>query len=75
MKLTTLSLLALGASAVTARFVEKHETSQVVLNEDDASEQLYLIELSPGETYMVTEEDKWDLRRVGAIPHVHGRSF
>jgi leucyl aminopeptidase len=65
MKLTTLSVLALSASAINARFVEKHETDQVVLNSNggEDSEQ-YLIELSPGETRLVTEEDKWDLKRV-----------
>lgn len=63
MKLATISLLTLGASTITACFVEKHETDQVILNED-ASEQLYLVELGPGDTYMVTQEEKWDLRRV-----------
>jgi leucyl aminopeptidase len=64
MKLTALSLLALSASAIHARFIEKHETDQVVLNgaADDAG--LYLIELAPGETLLVTEEEKWELRRV-----------
>lgn len=63
MKLTTLSLLALSASAVSARFVESHETDQIALtgyNEEPS----YLVELSPGVTRLVTEEGKWDLRRV-----------
>jgi leucyl aminopeptidase len=63
MKLSTLSLLTLSAVAVNARFVEKHETNQVVL--DAAVEgQQYLIELAPGKTQWVTEEEKWELRRV-----------
>lgn len=61
MKLPTLSLLALSAAAVSARFVEEHETNQVLLN--DAAEERYLIELAPGETRWVTEDEKWELRR------------
>jgi leucyl aminopeptidase len=63
MKLTDLSLFALSAYLVHARFVEKHETDQVVLANEDAAE-LYHIELAPGKTMMVTEEGKWELRRV-----------
>jgi bacterial leucyl aminopeptidase len=70
MKLTALSLLALSASSINARFVEQHETDQISLmgdGVDDAPQ--YLIELSPGETMLVTEEDKWALKRVtSAIP-------
>ena len=62
MKLTTLSLLALSASAVSARFVEKNEVDQVALN--DYNEKPYLIELAPGERKYVSEDDKWELRRV-----------
>jgi len=64
MKLTNLSLLALSTSAIYARFVEKHETDQVVLQEA-SNEELYWIELSPGKTRWVTEEEKWELRRNG----------
>lgn len=64
MKLTAISLAALSVYAVTARFVEKYETDQVAINGHEDAEQLYLIELSPGETKMVTEDEKWDLRRV-----------
>ncbi|PVH83477.1 aminopeptidase-like protein [Cadophora sp. DSE1049] len=63
MKLTTVSLLALSAAAVNARFVEKHETDQVVINAID--DERFLIELSPGKTQWVTEEEKWELRRNG----------
>lgn len=62
MKLTNLSILALSAATINARFIESHESDQVVLNsiEDDR----YLIELAPGKTQWVTEEEKWELRRV-----------
>lgn len=63
MKISSLSLLALSASVISARFVEPHEKDQVVINAEQADAQLYLIELTPGETKWVTEEDKWELRR------------
>jgi leucyl aminopeptidase len=65
MKITALSALALSATLVSARFVEQHENDQVVINANGIpdSEQ-YLIELSPGETRWVTEDEKWELRRV-----------
>ncbi len=65
MKLTALSLLALSASAIHARFIERHETNQVALNGAADDVELYLIELAPGETMLVTEEEKWEMRRVG----------
>jgi len=65
MKLTHLSVLALSASVVSARFVEDHETDQVVLNANALNDERYLVELSPGETIWVTEEEKWELRRNG----------
>ncbi|KAI9051744.1 hypothetical protein LZ554_004784 [Drepanopeziza brunnea f. sp. 'monogermtubi'] len=65
MKLATLSLLALSATTATARFVELHETDQVVINNVDVDEELFLIELAPGKTQLVTEEEKWELRRNG----------
>ena len=64
MKLTTLSLLALGASAVSARFVESHEIDQVAINGHLDAEERYTIELAPGEVKKVTEDEKWELRRV-----------
>ncbi|KAM3078397.1 Leucine aminopeptidase 1 [Clarireedia jacksonii] len=65
MKLTNLSILALSASLASARFVEKHEKDQVVLNTNYVSDERYLIELAPGKTRWVTEEEKWELRRNG----------
>lgn len=64
MKLTVLSALALSAAVVNSRFVEQHEKDQVVLNAEAADSELYLVELAPGKTQWVTEEDKWELRRV-----------
>ncbi len=62
MKLTNLSLLALSAATINARFIETHEPDQVVLN--SIEDERYLIELAPGKTQWVTEEEKWELRRV-----------
>ncbi len=70
MKLATLSTLALSAAIVNARFVEQHEKDQVVLN-GLAEDEQYLIELAPGETQWVTEEEKWELRRVRFEPYHH----
>jgi len=67
MKLTGISLLALSASVIHARFIERHETDQVILNGAANEAELYLIELAPGETMMVTEEEKWELRRVNPV--------
>ena len=69
MKISNLSVLALSASVITARFVEPHEKDQVVINAQAADDELYLIELAPGKTQWVTEEQKWELRRVCAKPH------
>lgn len=63
MKLSNLSVLALSAAAVNARFIDVHETSQVVLNPSEP--ELFLVELAPGKTQWVTEEEKWELRRNG----------
>lgn len=66
MKLTNLSVLALSASLVHARYIEQHESpdAQVVLNPDNADQELFLVELAPGKTQWVTEDEKWELRRV-----------
>lgn len=66
MKISNLSLFALSASVISARFIEPHETDQVVINAQAADNELYLIELAPGKTQWVTEEEKWELRRVCA---------
>lgn len=68
MKLTNLSLLALSAASfASARYVEQHEKDQVILNSNAADDERYLIETAPGEQQWVTEEDKWELRRVRVL--------
>jgi hypothetical protein len=66
MKLIGISLLALSALVIHARFIEKHETDQAVLNGAAKDAELYLIELAPGEIIIATEEEKWELRRVSS---------
>lgn len=69
MKIAQASLLALLAQAVGGRFVEDAEIDRVSLYTDwakqvDETTPKYHIELAPGETRWVTEEEKWELRRV-----------
>ncbi|KAB5572163.1 leucine aminopeptidase 1 [Coniochaeta sp. 2T2.1] len=70
MKIAQSSLLALLLPAVSARFVEDAEVDRVSIYTDwakqvDETTPAYHIELSPGETRWVTEEEKWELRRNG----------
>jgi bacterial leucyl aminopeptidase len=59
----TLSLLAL--SALVASTLSVPELQQVALgNHETVVPERYLIEINPGETQWVTEDDKWTLRRV-----------
>ncbi|TKA50917.1 hypothetical protein B0A49_11985, partial [Cryomyces minteri] len=56
-------LLALSAAALSVAL-----PSQAVLQDPQESlQQKYLIELSPGETRWVTEDEKWALRREGLM--------
>lgn len=72
MKLTTLSALALSAAIANARFIETHEQDQIILNTQTTSNDRYLIELAPGKTQWVTEDEKWELRRVlHSLPPYH----
>lgn len=69
MKLTNASLFALLLPAASARFVEHNEVNRVQVFPDGMPEQpestdKYLVELAPGETRWVTEDEKWELRRV-----------
>ncbi len=58
-------VVALSAAAAAAAVVAPHlATDQVVLDQSSQADDRYLIELSPGETRWVTEDDKWALRRV-----------
>ncbi|KAI1079106.1 Zn-dependent exopeptidase [Whalleya microplaca] len=67
MKASLLALLL--PAAASARFIEANEPDNRVLLTTDAlvetATEKYLIELSPGETRWVTEDEKWELRRAG----------
>lgn len=63
MKLSQASLLAACLPAISARFLETAEADNVILH---PTEETFLIETAPGETQWVTEEEKWELRRVRA---------
>lgn len=64
MKYSVAALLATALPAVSARFVEPDEVNNVITFPDGAEAARYLIELGPGDTRWVTEEEKWELRRV-----------
>ncbi|CAK7198333.1 Leucine aminopeptidase 1 [Sporothrix eucalyptigena] len=57
--------LALLLPAVAARFVDSHNGENIQLHPEVAAAEQYLIELAPGETRWVTEDEKWELRRNG----------
>lgn len=62
MKFSQASVLAAYIPAIAGRLIETTEKDNVVL---DKPEQ-FLIETAPGKTQWVTEDDKWELRRVRA---------
>jgi len=64
MKFSKAAILATALPAVSARFAEENEINHVLLYPDGSEHETYLIELSPGEIRRVTEEEKWELRRV-----------
>lgn len=70
MKASLLSSLLLPAAA-SARFIEANEVDRILPyidalldNVPASSTEKFLVELSPGETRYVTEDEKWELRRV-----------
>ncbi|KAK6224663.1 peptidase family M28 [Colletotrichum tabaci] len=65
MKVARASLLAILAHSVSARFVAEDEINRVQLYPAGSEPEKYLIELAPGDTRWVTEEEKWELRRNG----------
>lgn len=70
MKLSNTSLLALLLPVASARFVEQSEADRMSLYPEGLPEvpkdtTKYHIELSPGDTRWVTEDQKWELRRAG----------
>jgi leucyl aminopeptidase len=63
--LLSLSAVALVAAVATPKEPQVVlQNPQVTIDEPDQ----YLIELSPGETRWVTEDEKWALRRVCTSP-------
>ncbi|KAI1487913.1 Zn-dependent exopeptidase [Biscogniauxia mediterranea] len=67
MKASLLALLL--PAAASARFIEANEINRVLITTDALLEkpaaERYLVELTPGDTRWVTEEEKWELRRAG----------
>ena len=56
-------LLAVAwVTAITALTITPRD--QAVLGHSSASDERYLIELGPGDTRWIVEEEKWALRRV-----------
>lgn len=63
MKFSQASLLAACLPAASARFIETAEADNVILQPDE----LFLVETAPGKTQWVTEEEKWEMRRVSLL--------
>lgn len=63
MKFSSATAIAACATAATARFIEPFEADSIDLF---PTKEQFLIELAPGETRWVTEDEKWELRRVGS---------
>ena len=66
MKSLLAPLLVLSAAAAVSA-VSVRDGDQVVLYPEVEKSERFLIELAPGETRWVAEEDKWDLRRVSTV--------
>lgn len=67
MKFSKSSVVALLAPAVAGRFIERTEGNNVQLYPQgvyEESSEKFLVELAPGDTKWITEEEKWELRRV-----------
>lgn len=64
MRFAHAAVLAAAIPSITARFVEKTEQDNVILYPKGVEPETFLIELAPGETRRVTEDQKWELRRV-----------
>ncbi|ROT40542.1 leucyl aminopeptidase [Sodiomyces alkalinus F11] len=65
MKISKATALSLLLQAASARFTIENEADNVVLNPNEVDQQTFLIELAPGDTRWVTEEEKWELKRDG----------
>jgi len=65
------SLLLPLCTAALAAALQVPTNPQIVLQDPQATvgePEEYLIELSPGETRWIKEDEKWELRRVRLIP-------
>jgi hypothetical protein len=62
-EMKSIFVLALVATAVTAFVVPQH-LQNALKDQAPISQEKFMIELSPGETRWVTEDEKWALRRV-----------
>jgi hypothetical protein len=65
-------LLPLCAAALAAAIHDPHD-AQMVLQDPQPSiveRDEYLVELAPGETRWITEDEKWKLRRVRRLDYV-----
>lgn len=63
MKLSVLATIAAAAASA----VSASNSAGEHLGQDVLAQAKFLIELSPGETRWVTEEDKWELKRVRSL--------
>lgn len=59
---TSLLTAATAASALSAAVLQDPSRNQDVLAPADSEQ--YLLEIEPGNTVWVTEDEKWELRRV-----------
>lgn len=66
MKLYSLVAVGFSTIAVALSIPGVAQLDQIVLGNDD--QELYLVELGPGETKLITEDEKWVLRRVCSFP-------
>jgi leucyl aminopeptidase len=65
------SLLLPLCTAALAAAIQLPKDPQIVLQDPQATvgeRDEYLIELSPGETRWIKEDEKWELRRVRYLP-------
>lgn len=62
--LHTIAATAIVSTASALAIVDNVQAVLGLQNEQAAAGEQYLIELAPGKTMMVTDEDKWELKRV-----------
>lgn len=64
MRFSQSSIVALLAPAVAGRFVEEHENARDTVQLQADPTEYYIVEFAPGNISRVTEEEKWELKRV-----------